>query len=50
VLGGGFTYEVFGASFGGALKGENNLEWCVRDNGEEVGGMEKVPLIEGGVG
>jgi hypothetical protein len=48
VSGGGFTYVVFGASFGGALQGDNNLEWCVKDNGEEVGGMEKVPLIEGG--
>jgi hypothetical protein len=46
--GGGFTYEVFGASLGGALQGDNNLEWCVRDNGKEVGGVEKVPIIEGG--
>jgi hypothetical protein len=46
--GGGFTYEVFGASFGGALQGNKNLEWCVRDNEEEVGRVEKGLIIEGG--
>jgi hypothetical protein len=48
LLGGGFTYEVFGASLGGALQGDNNLEWCVRDNGEEVGRVKRCLLSKEG--